>query len=56
MMTRKEIINKMEEIKNNRFLLAMKDYWDSRDFETDKKWINEYHTLERELELLPEEV
>ena len=53
-MTREEILNRMEEIENDRFLLAMKDYWNNRDYETDQKWLDEYHALTRELELLPE--
>lgn len=49
-MTRQEIENKIKEIENKRFFLAMKDMWNREDFERDRKWNNEVRELEKELE------
>lgn len=49
-MTKEEIIKRMEEIKSERFYLAMKDRWSPADFEADRKMLVEFLNLKKELE------
>ena len=49
-MTRQEIEKKIEELENRRFFLAMKDFWDRKDFELDDKLYDEIRELKKELE------
>ena len=48
-MTRKEIEKRIDEIKTNRFYLAMKDRWSAEDFEHDRKLVNELIELKNKL-------
>ena len=49
-MTREEMLKRMDEIETRRFYLAMKDHWDRDDFETDRKWFNEWLDLKKKVE------
>ena len=51
MMTREEAMAKAIEIKNNRFFLAMKDYWTTRDYQQDDKWCKELDKLNKDYDL-----
>lgn len=44
-MNRKEIENRIEEIKTRRFYLSMADHWDREDFELDSKLSREQIAL-----------
>lgn len=44
-MNKTERINELEK---NIFLLSMKDYWTSADFEQDRKWNKELRELTKE--------
>lgn len=44
-MTNIERINKLESL---RFMLAMKDRWDSKDYEQDFAWQEEIRTLKKQ--------
>ena len=50
-MTREEAMAKAIEIKNNRFFLAMKDYWTARDYQQDDKWCKELDKLNKDYDL-----
>lgn len=49
-MTRKEIENRIEKLETERFYLAMKDRWNDRDRELDRKYWIEILDLKKELE------
>jgi len=49
-MTRAEIMKKIDEIENRRFFLAMKDFWDWRDRDTDRMLEMELNELKAMLE------
>ena len=51
MMTITEAMNKAIEIKNNRFFLAMKDYWTERDYKQDDEWMRELDKLNKDYNL-----
>lgn len=44
-MTRTEIMNRIEELKNRQFFLAMKDHWSFEDYNTDRRLSNEIKEL-----------
>lgn len=48
-MTKTEIMNKIEELKNRQFFLAMKDHWSFEDYNIDKRLSNEIKELEKVL-------
>ena len=48
-MTKAEIIKKIEELKNRKFFLAMKDHWTIEDSFRDTELWNEIRRLEEEL-------
>lgn len=52
-MTREQAQNRIEELENERFYLAMKDFWSSEDFKEDDKMFNEIFKLQKEFDLLP---
>ena len=41
--------NRIEEIKERRFFLAMKDVWSREDFKKDDEYFKEYMELKRKL-------
>jgi len=49
-MTKKEMLERMDEIETRRFYLAMKDRWNSKDFETDDKLFYEWLSLKKKVE------
>lgn len=50
MMTTREKECRVAELENKRFMLAMKDVWDYRDFELDRQLFNEWLKLKKELD------
>ena len=48
--TVKEINERIETLEKRKFMLAMKDNWNRKDFEEDRKLTNEILKLEKELE------
>ena len=48
-MTRKEILDRIDEIETARFYLAMKDHWNREDFEQDGNLFEEWAELKRKL-------
>lgn len=51
MMTVEEARARYEELETQRFLLAMKDFWDRRDFEEDDKMTKEMLMLKETYKL-----
>ena len=49
-LTVKDINNKIEILETRKFMLAMKDNWTRKDFETDRQLANEILKLEKMLE------
>lgn len=49
-MTRTEIEARIDKLEDLRFYLAMKDYWNERDYEQDRKWRDELFELRKEIE------
>ena len=47
-MTREEREKRIDNLKTQRFILNMKDRWNERDYEQDRKWENEIRELEKE--------
>lgn len=54
-MTREEILNEITKVENQRFYLNMKDRWDTRDREEERKYYNRLREL-REMLKEKEEV
>ena len=54
-MTRQEIINRIEKIEDARFYHKMKDHWNWKDFEYDRKLANEEFELRKQLKEMGEE-
>lgn len=50
MMTTREKECRIAEIENRRFMLAMKDVWNNKDFELDRQLFNEWLKLKKELD------
>lgn len=50
-MTKTNIINKIEELENKRFLLAMADHWTQEDFDLNDKWFKEIMELKAMLNI-----
>lgn len=48
--TVKEINERIETLERRKFMLAMKDNWNRKDFETDRQLAREILALEKELE------
>lgn len=48
-MNRQEIEARIDKLEDLRFYLAMKDRWNSKDFEQDREWSNELFNLRKEL-------
>ena len=48
-MTKKEMMEELEILENRRFLLAMKDTWNSEDFDLDREMATKIFQLEKEL-------
>ena len=51
-MTKQEIIEALAKVENKRFMLSMKDRWNSNDYETDRQWFAEELALRKQLEVL----
>ena len=51
-MTKQEIIEALNKLENKRFYLSMKDRWNSEDYETDRRWMQEEISLRKQLEVL----
>lgn len=49
-MTRQEIMDRIEEIENRRFYIAMIDRWTQEDYNRDTELLNEERELQRMLE------
>ena len=49
MRTREEITAKIENLEHKRFILAMKDMWNDKDFDEDRAYKREIRELEAEL-------
>lgn len=48
MMTKAQAMDKAINLKNERFYLAMKDMWNNRDFDEDRRLYNEIEKLIKE--------
>lgn len=48
-MTMFQLYEKIEQLKKQKFYLAMKDHWSNRDFVEDSRLFNEINRLEKEL-------
>jgi len=48
-MSKQEMKNRIAELEKNLFFLAMKDRWNSNDYELDRKWSAEMRKLKNEL-------
>ena len=48
-MTKEEMLKRMEELEGKRFMLAMKDRWDSSDYDRDNKLFNEWLELKKKV-------
>lgn len=55
-MTIKEIKEEIEDIENQLFYLAMKDNWDSSDYEDEKELIEKKNKLKEQLKKLENEI
>jgi hypothetical protein len=44
-MTRTELENRINQLENDEFLLAMKDFWTDKDFEDNKRMFTELKSL-----------
>ena len=51
-MTKQEIIEALNKVENKRFMLSMKDRWNSNDYETDRKWFAEELALREQLKVM----
>ena len=51
-MTIKEIKEEIKEVENQLFYLAMKDYWDSSDYEDERELIEKKNKLKAQLKEL----
>lgn len=51
-MAREEMVKRMEELEDKRWLLSMKDRWDSKDFAQDNEWFNEWLSLNEQVKKL----
>lgn len=49
MMTKEVLMEKLEELESKRFMLAMKDRWNSEDYATDRHWAQEERELRAQL-------
>ena len=49
-MTMFQIYEKIEELKDKKFRLAMKDRWNNSDFAEDRRLFDEINRLEKELQ------
>lgn len=49
-MTKVEMMQRIDELKGQRFMLAMKDRWTASDYETDRQWSAEVMRLQRQVE------
>lgn len=50
-MTKEQAIERINELKGYRFSLAMKDFWNARDFIQDDEWYNELYQLNKQFNL-----
>lgn len=50
MTKREEIENRIEKLRDEAFMLEMKDYWNDRDYREKKRINNEIRELRKELE------
>ena len=48
-MTKEQIEKRIEDLEYRRFILDMKDRWDSDDYKTDREWSDEIFRLKKEL-------
>lgn len=48
-MTKKEMMEELEILESRRFLLAMKDIWNSEDFDLDREMATKIFQLKKEL-------
>jgi hypothetical protein len=48
-MAREEMVKRMEELEDKRWMLSMKDRWDSKDFAQDNEWFNEWLSLNEQV-------
>ena len=55
-MTIKQIKEEIEDIENQLFYLAMKDYWDSSDYEEERELIEKKNKLKEQLKKLESEI
>lgn len=51
-MTRQQIEERIEDLEDRRFILDMKDRWNSDDYRTDREWSEEIRTLKKQLETM----
>lgn len=51
-MTRQQIEERIKDLEYKRFILDMKDRWDSDDYDTDREWSEEIRTLKKQLETM----
>lgn len=50
-MTKEQALERVEELKTNRFYLAMKDFWNTEDFKQDDIWYSELIKLVEQFNL-----
>lgn len=51
-MTRQQIEERIKDLEYRRFILDMKDRWNSDDYRTDREWSEEIRTLKKQLETM----
>ncbi len=48
-MAREEMVKRMEELEDKRWLLSMKDRWSNEDYLQDRKWFDEWLNLNEQV-------
>lgn len=51
-MAREEMVKRMEELEDKRWLLSMKDRWNNEDFLQDREWFDEWLNLNEQVKKL----
>lgn len=51
-MAREEMVKRMEELEELRWMLSMKDRWNNKDFLQDREWFDEWLNLNEQVKKL----
>lgn len=51
-MAKEQMVKRMEELEDKRWLLSMKDRWDNEDYLQDRKWFDEWLNLNEQVKKL----